>query len=87
MFADPYAHGTPAGDYHTWVKPAGEPCPHCECCTKALCRVAVEQLSACHLRGGESSYDLVVCPCWRRSSPERALILAELSETTTEEKP
>lgn len=70
--SDPFAHGTPAGDYHTWVKPQRPPCPHCPCCTEALCRLAVEKSSACHWEALSSDYDLVKCPCWQRNSTARA---------------
>lgn len=70
--SDPFAHGTPAGDYHTWVRPPSEPCPNCPCCSKLLCEVAIandaagEIASACHLVArGSSDYDLSLCPCSR----------------------
>lgn len=66
--ADPFAHGTPAGDDHTWVKPANPPCPHCKCCTEALCRRAVEKRTACHWEG-KGDFDLADCPCWRSGTP------------------
>jgi len=65
--ADPFAHGAPVGDYHTWVRPESPPCPDCECCTAALCAKAVAENLACHLVGRGSDYDLSLCPCWRKA--------------------
>ena len=61
-----------AGDFHRWERPAGKPCPHCECCSAALCARAIEKDSACHWEGAGSDFDLSVCPCWRQGSSARA---------------
>jgi hypothetical protein len=68
MTTDPFAHGTPVGDHHTWVRHQNPPCPYCECCTEALCRRAVERDSACHLEGS-GDFQLADCPCWRLGTP------------------
>jgi hypothetical protein len=58
-----------AGDFHRWERPASPPCPHCVCCSAALCTLAIAKKSACHHEGsGASAYDLADCPCWRRDS-------------------
>lgn len=80
MSRDLFAHGTPAGDFHTWVSPTSEDCSHCECCSKRLCRSAIEKNTACHLEGRNSDYDLIACPCWRRDSTARRA-LAEDGES------
>ncbi len=68
---DPYAHGTPAGDDHTWVRPTGAPCPHCHCCSAVLCQTAIGKGTACHWEGDGADYDLALCPCWRTNSAAR----------------
>lgn len=58
------AHGTPAGDYHTWVRPNGQDCPHCECCTAALCEVGASLLDGCEAHTSWDARELVRgCPC------------------------
>lgn len=57
---DPYAHGTPAGDHHTWVDPGRPDCPNCVCCLVRLCQTAQER--------GVPCTDLTIletadCPC------------------------
>lgn len=69
MSIDPYAHGTPVGDSHMWVRPASPACPDCECCSAALCKLAKEKNSACHWHGRSSDFDLSQCPCWRTDPP------------------
>jgi hypothetical protein len=61
----------PPDDTHTWARPASEPCPDCDCCSKALCELAVEKAAAnefdgaCHFLGTSADFDLAQCPCWR----------------------
>lgn len=58
------AHGTPVGDYHSWVRPAGADCPDCECCTQALCAVGRTVLDGCEGTASWASRELVRgCPC------------------------
>lgn len=77
MTGDPFAHGVPAGDVHTWVRPESPPCPNCECCTAALC-----ELAAAHGGGGWCavfavySETVALCPCSTR------LLLFKPSETS-----
>lgn len=64
--ADPFAHGTPVGDYHSWVRPASEPCPDCPCCTVALCGAGREHLGGCGNVPGCTDREAVWrCPCGR----------------------
>ncbi len=65
MSTDPFAHGTPVGDDHTWVDPGQIFCPDCECCTIRLCRTAVERGRTCDEVGdsGPGVMDLRGCPC------------------------
>jgi len=75
MSGDPFAHGMPAGHFHTWVSPPSEECPHCECCSKRLCEIAIAKDTACHWEGARNSpYDLSECPCWRAGSAARAAL-------------
>lgn len=77
---DPFAHGTPVGDHHMWVSPAaGDPCPHCDCCTKRLCARAIKRGTACHWEAAAGDVLAVSdCPCWRPGSSARsATILTE----------
>jgi len=66
--SDPFAHGTPVGDHHTWVRPESPPCPDCVCCSAALCELAVKKGTACHWEGRSGDFDLSRCPCWRGGS-------------------
>lgn len=62
----------PPDDYHTWARPAGAPCPDCECCTDRLCGTAIEKNTACHWEGrGDRLAD---CPCWLKGSTARLRI-------------
>lgn len=63
----------PPDDFHTWARPASEPCPDCDCCSKRLCQLAIERDAAgemdgaCHMLSDASAdFDLSECPCWRR---------------------
>jgi hypothetical protein len=55
----------PPDDYHVWAKPAPEPCPDCDCCSRRLCATALEENTACHFLGKSADFDLAFCPCWR----------------------
>lgn len=68
--ADPFAHGTPVGDSHMWVRPASAPCPNCDCCSAALCALAKEKDGACHWYGSghPADVDLSRCPCWKTAA-------------------
>jgi hypothetical protein len=61
---DPFAHGTPVGDSHTWIDPSRRDCPDCECCTIRLCRDARESQRTCvqvaPMRDAALVHD---CPC------------------------
>lgn len=64
--ADPFAHGTPSGDDHTWVNPNRLDCPSCSCCTVGLCRGAQRQSRSCSAlvtNTGQDSHDVTSCPC------------------------
>lgn len=69
MPTDPFAHGTPAGDHHTWIDPGRLPCPDCPCCTVNLCTTAAERGRTCAEVGGQYGppragyHDLRGCPC------------------------
>lgn len=69
---DPFAHGTPAGDHHTWVKPPSPDCPDCSCCTLALCSTAAERHTYCSalVGAGPDVMDVVGCPCSARPGGE-----------------
>ncbi len=71
MSFDPFAHGTPVGDYHSWVSPPSVECPHCPCCSKRLCEQAIKKDSACHWEGRGDVSALADCPCWRANSAAR----------------
>ncbi|GAA4626701.1 hypothetical protein GCM10023196_036010 [Actinoallomurus vinaceus] len=61
--ADRIMHGTPAGDFHTWVDPSAGPCPNCECCTERLCERGRKHAFGC-LGVATSGRELVRdCPC------------------------
>jgi hypothetical protein len=63
---DPFAHGTPVGDYHSWVKPPPPDCPDCPCCTLAR-RRAQEHHTRCvvFVQSGADTMDVSNCPCSR----------------------
>jgi hypothetical protein len=71
MTADPFADGMPAGDDHHWERARSADCPHCPCCTEALCDKAIDLEGACHHFGTGSGYDLSQCPCWLKNSAAR----------------
>lgn len=52
-----------------WVRPAGDPCPNCKCCTRRLCETATAAYvldQNCAYHGERSLWDqLVACPCPR----------------------
>lgn len=57
-------HGTPVGDFHSWVRVGGPECPRCDCCTVALCEMGVSLLDGCEQAASYSSQELVRgCPC------------------------
>lgn len=64
---DPFAHGMPAGDYHSWVKPPSPNCPDCECCTSALCSRATSGGVPCWVlvngRPTDGVMDVSGCQC------------------------
>jgi hypothetical protein len=65
----------PPDDFHTWARPASPPCPDCECCTTALCELAITKDTACHWEGGQGGdFDVSQCPCWRQGSAARTRI-------------
>lgn len=68
----PVSDPLPPDDFHTWAKPAPEPCPDCECCSDRLCRQAIQKDTACHWEG--TGDHLADCPCWRQGSKARARI-------------
>jgi hypothetical protein len=66
--ADWFAHGMPAGDDHTWVRPTSQPCPDCTCCSAALCQQAEEQDQQCRCVGRSPRASVSArlfdrCPC------------------------
>jgi predicted NBD/HSP70 family sugar kinase len=81
--SDPFADGMPAGDFHTWVRPQGDPCPHCKCCTDALCKRAIEKNSTCQREGGASDFDMHQCPCWRQGSPAAVAVREAAADELT----
>lgn len=62
---DPFAHGTPAGDDHSWVRLEPPPCPTCKCCTAQLCERASRRGLPCDVIGrvGPDVHSLSTCPC------------------------
>lgn len=67
MTGDPFADGMPAGDFHTWVRPQGDACPDCECCTAALCEKARDTGFDCsHHVSGRAHIDVSMCACTTR---------------------
>ncbi|MEU6039755.1 hypothetical protein ABZ801_30575 [Actinomadura sp. NPDC047616] len=61
---DPYAHGTPADDFHTWVKLAPTPCPDCECCAARLCELGRLHAFGCGAVADPGDWEIVRdCPC------------------------
>lgn len=79
---DPFAHGTPVGDYHSWVLPSSPACPDCECCTKALCDQARDRGRPCDwlARGGPDLRDMSRCPCSALPVLRRALAEAAVRD-------
>jgi hypothetical protein len=66
-----------APDGHQWVRPAGPPCPTCECCSADLCRLATDRARRCsHYVGNEpNTADVSACPCTTYARDEDARIL------------
>ena len=61
---DPFAHGTPAGDDHTWVDPGQLPCPNCSCCLRRLCDTAREaELPCSRIVAPGPGVAVDDCPC------------------------
>lgn len=63
---DPFAHGTPVGDDHTWIDPGRVGCADCECCIARLCQIAQLQGTTCRALvtdTGPDTYDVTRCPC------------------------
>lgn len=71
---DPYAHGTPAGDHHTWVDPGQRDCPNCPCCTVRLCRTAAQAAQTCSqfVASLVGTTDVSGCPCTAAHEPDRS---------------
>ena len=63
---------------HRWVRPAGPPCPHCECCSEHLCELSNERGSLCrHLsdKGPDVDPRVASCPCTAYQPDEDARVL------------
>lgn len=61
---DPFAHGTPVGDHHTWVDAGRLPCPDCSCCTVRLCERGREHAFGCQgVARAQDRETVRDCPC------------------------
>lgn len=67
----PVGDPPPPDDTHTWARPAGLPCPHCECCSALLCQRAILRSTTCEMEGTAGDLPLSMCPCWRPDSAAR----------------
>ena len=62
--ADLFAHGTPAGDFHTWIKPEPPACPNCSCCSERLCELGRQHAFGCGaVACAEDWVTVRGCPC------------------------
>ncbi len=65
--SDPFAHGTPVGDDHSWVRPPAPDCPNCGCCTEQLCARANDFATSCAVwvngTPANGVMDVSKCPC------------------------
>lgn len=63
--SDPYAHGMPEGDFHSWVKPTAPDCPNCGCCSARLCERGRKHVVGCRAAVGTPEEQNIVrnCPC------------------------
>ena len=53
-----------------YERPAGAPCPDCECCTLPLCATAVRKGHTCWYEAQAGDRDLVsACPCSNALTP------------------
>lgn len=88
MMTDPFAHGTPAGDFHTWIKPEAEPCPDCPCCSARLCEAGRQNALGCALLCDGNDWSTVRdCPCSAATTEGTAAHrIRRLAQATTEEK-